>query len=261
MFTIEPPSAPSMCRAASWQQKKTLPRLSVSVRSHSSAVNSSESFAIAVGALLTSTSRRPQASSAALTSSRALRARERSAGSPTAFSPSSPTTASTALLSRALTTTRAPEAARRPAIALPIPRVEPVTRATLPRSDSDIWLTPLRARPAAWEYDSRPRLIVNAKEVRGGRLGGGRRAADSGGERPDGGGRPRCPTAHLERECGPPERLPLTPQHARARALPPPPAQGKPNRARPSLAGRRGTALLLGGRRSRLPAAVGSAPR
>jgi hypothetical protein len=90
-------------------------------------------------ALLTSTSRRPYDARAASTRICPPSGRLTSAATPTASCPAATISSAASFArpsSRELTTTRAPPAASRPAMALPMPELEPVTIATRPATDA-----------------------------------------------------------------------------------------------------------------------------
>src|SRR6202162_3895081 len=130
---MRPPSF--MWFSAAWVVANT-PRMLMSItRSISSSVVSSNGFGMAVPALFTSTSSRPKAATAFSTAPLTALASAASAWIATAFPPASSMvliTAAAALESLAyVMATLAPSAARRFAIAAPIPREPPVTSATL----------------------------------------------------------------------------------------------------------------------------------
>src|SRR6202521_4996675 len=111
------------------------PRTLMSItRSSSSSVVSSNGFGMAVPALFTSTSSRPKVATAFSTAPLTASTLAASAWIATAFPPASSialTTAEAALASFAyVIATFAPSAARRFAIAAPMPREPPVTKAT-----------------------------------------------------------------------------------------------------------------------------------
>src|SRR5882672_4767343 len=148
-----------MCFSAAWVAASA-PRTLMSItRSISSSVVVSKVFGIAVPALLTSTSSRPKVATVFSTAPLTASASAASAWIAIAFPPSRSiafTTAEAALASFAyVMATLAPSAARRFAIAAPMPREPPVTSAIFPSSFLDIVfllfrLISLSANPVAY---------------------------------------------------------------------------------------------------------------
>jgi hypothetical protein len=133
---IRPPSP--MWRAASWAATNTPRTFTATIRSKSSSENWSSGATIAIPALLTSTSTRPKARAVSATAVRTAAGSALSACSARARPPAASMARTTSsAFCRALAkvmATAAPSAASRCAIAAPIPRDPPVTRATLPAS-------------------------------------------------------------------------------------------------------------------------------
>src|SRR6266540_5061518 len=138
---IRPPSARwSQASCNPWNTPLTL---TAKLRSNSSSLISGNGLVIATAALLTSTSQRPYSPSSRWTmawySARLLMSAATARAVPPAAAMSATTAAAGSRVCGWLTTTRAPAAARAPAMAFPIPVAAPVTSAVLPARKVD-WL-------------------------------------------------------------------------------------------------------------------------
>src|SRR6266851_1327312 len=174
MLTMRPPPCRSITLTAARQHRKTLVRSTSMTRCQSS----SESSQIGnerpvIPALLTSTSRRPQAPSTRATAPSTSLARVTSPTSAKAPRPTPRAAVSTPSASWSSRATRAPSAARRVAMASPIPRAAPVTRAVLPA-------TVIASRPAARRPSGRtaaagpvPHVVERARRDQHARAGAG----------------------------------------------------------------------------------------
>ena len=140
MLMMEPPPLRSMAGMAYLQQRKTPFRLVSMVMSHTgSSISASGGVRMRTAAALTSTSRRPNWETAALTMASIWSALEVSTCTNKASPPCSPmrrTVSSPPDRLRSATTTRAPSSTKRSEVRRPMPEDAPVTKATLSLSRS-----------------------------------------------------------------------------------------------------------------------------
>src|SRR6202011_4672020 len=140
MFTITPPPARRRCGRQACAQLNAPPRITAVTARHSASVMRSKACSARTAALLTRISMRPKCAAAAETITCTASGSVTSATSATALPPacSIPTATPSASprFARALTTTAAPPSASASAIARPMLRPAPVTRATRPDSSS-----------------------------------------------------------------------------------------------------------------------------
>src|SRR5437588_586836 len=129
---MEPPPRSCMEGSTAWVTARTPRRLTPSTTSHMSSSVAVNQPKRSVPALLTTISSGPTASAAAATPARAEPASATSIS--TAAPSSSPATSRAPARSRSAIATRAPSAARRRAVAAPMPDAPPVTGAGLPSS-------------------------------------------------------------------------------------------------------------------------------
>src|SRR6266850_2491001 len=143
IMMMRPPAC--MCLSAACVATKTPRTLTANTRSKSASVASSTFIGMTVPALFTSTSSRPKVVTVLSTAFLTASASAASAWIATAFPPARSIALTTDAAASApleyVTATLAPSAARRFAIAAPMPREPPVTSATLPASAlSCLWL-------------------------------------------------------------------------------------------------------------------------
>src|SRR5262245_46136812 len=134
---MQPLRRGTIARSAARVPNQTASRLSARSRRQRASSVASIGVGIAPPALLWKTSSRPKASSAASARASAVSGRVTSPGAGRARPPTasiSPTTRFAAAGSTSFTTTAAPSAAKRSAVARPIPEPAPVTTAALPAS-------------------------------------------------------------------------------------------------------------------------------
>lgn len=161
MFTIAPTPWARMRGATSRLIRTAGIRFRSIARCHSSALVSWKDVPVEPPTLLIRTSIRPNAASAASTTSRAPASVVTSATTAIASAPSaraSAAAASRASFSRAQRATRQPSRASSSAMARPIPRLEPVTSAAFPLSPRSITIL-LHARRRARTLASDPEVV------------------------------------------------------------------------------------------------------
>src|SRR5262249_14494787 len=140
MLTIAPPPDLARCGTHAWLQRNAASRMLPTTPRHSSSVMRSNGVSMRAAALLISASSRPKRFSVASTSVRtcagSVRSAMCSAALPPACAISATVSSACARELRGLTITAAPPAASERAMARPMLRAPPVTRATLPASST-----------------------------------------------------------------------------------------------------------------------------